>query len=198
MSVRTELGIPFNAPWFAIACESPSCLASTDSESCSLDGRKAVSATSALPWLRDLAWRVPEAHFGALAMHCQHSSSLEYPVGWGTLSASIPTSMAQAGADTLLDWLCAADGWLVWGESALDNAILDVANTLALPAWRMDQSPIDDESLALAMSPDARSNSRWYNAHETIERLQSSLAEALGNGKERVTSSRWHEARRAA
>jgi hypothetical protein len=201
MSVRSELGISAHAPWFALACTSPEQGSSFPQTASKPPLWPRTNASSAIPWLRDLAWHVPAAHFGALAMHCQHSESLTYPVGWGTLSASVPTSMAHAQAGDLLDWMCAADGWLIWGTSPLDDAILEVANEIALPTLKMDSPSIDTEWLALAFNRRTGRQSRWdnpENAEEFLERLQFRLQQALESDQGLEFPSREREARRAA
>lgn len=199
MSVRAEQGISAHVPWFALACTIPE----QGRPSASTSHRSPrTNASSAIPWLRELAWHVPEAHFGALAMHCQHSSSLAHPVGWGTLSASVATSMSHAHASDLLDWMCAADGWLLWGEGPLDDAILEVANQIDLPTLNMNQPSIDAESLALEFHRRSGRNSQWdtkENADALMERLQFRLEQALRRDQGLESpSSRGLEASRAA
>jgi hypothetical protein len=201
MSVRSELGISAQAPWFALACTSPEQGSPLPQTASKPPLWPRTNASSAIPWLRDLAWHVPEAHFGALAMHCQHSGSLAHPVGWGTLSASVPTSMAHAHAGNLLDWMCAADGWLLWGVSPLDEAILEVATQIDLPTLKMDTPSIDAESLALEFHRRSGRHVRWEtteNADELLERLQFRLEQALRTEEGLEFSSRERDARRAA
>jgi hypothetical protein len=177
MSVRSDLGIEQDAPWFGMLIPNsfspgnPSALSQP-----SVPRSKQLAA-----WLCDLAWSIRNVQLGALSMF---PLDTEMPTGFGPmgeLNSLISHWHEQPTPDTLLAWMMATDGWFLIGDSPLNSALAEAAFALELPTVQITSGPANTQTLVHALHaqsiPYRRSNTRWDDAK--LECLHSSLKVAL-------------------
>lgn len=179
MSVRSDLGIEQDAPWFGVLIP--------NSSPC---GNYASAAQASMPrskqlavWLCDLAWSIRNVQFGAMSMFSLNAQTPSEFGPMGELNALISHWCEHPTADALLGWMMATDGWFLTGDSPLDAALAETAFALELPTVQITSGPAQTQSLVHALHaqsiPYRRSNARWNDAKR--ECMQSTLEAALAD-----------------
>ena len=193
MTIRTEFGIANDAPWFAMAVSgSPS-----DSESSVAISRQPWTAQprAVSAWICDIAWHLRHAQFGSLVFAGSASEKTRKLDKWSALSTLVGTWYIPTAKDELWTWMLAADGWILLGETPLDEAIGEVAAEIGLPVLHLCPGPADSsEFVHQILDPSgqtALSTMGWTDEQAECWQNRLSIASGYFPGSQVMKNQNW-------